>query len=142
MNKRTRIQEGGVIEPQESQNPERRETGGLAMSETTTATQRLYRIDKFKVPAEAQCEFLDRVHMTHAILRTLPGFIEDHILEQTSGPGVFNVVTLAIWANAASVEHAKTVVAAKQRGAGFDPKELLSRLHIEADLATYAEIRT
>lgn len=51
---------------------------------------RLYRIDKFKVPAPARAEFLEKVQLTHELLRTLPGFIQDLVFEQSDGPGQFN----------------------------------------------------
>ncbi len=111
------------------------------MSDART-TQKVYRIDKFKVPVEARSEFLERVHMTHAILRTLPGFAQDLVLEQTGGPGVFNFVTVAIWASPAAVEHAKEVVTTKHRDSGFNPKDVLKRLNVEADVAYHTEVHT
>ncbi|MFO0698200.1 MAG: hypothetical protein U0236_03140 [Nitrospira sp.] len=110
------------------------------MSSEIDNIQRIYRVDKFKVPTEARGEFLERVQMTHAILRTLPGFVEDLVLEQTSGPGVFNFVTVAIWASTADVEHAKGVMTAKHAESGVNAKELVSRLRIEADQANYMEV--
>lgn len=99
----------------------------------------LYRIDKFKVPGPARDEFMQNVCITHELLKTLPGFVQDLILEQTSGPGVFNIVTIAVWENAAVVEAAKQVVAAKRAELGFNPQDLLDRLGIEADMATYIQ---
>jgi len=101
---------------------------------------RLYRIDKFKVPAPARAEFLEKVQLTHELLRTLPGFIQDLVVEQCDGPGQFNFVTLVVWENRAALEAAKPVVLAKHRAIGFNPGETFERLHIVADVATYSQI--
>lgn len=39
-------------------------------------------------------EFLERVHATHELLRAQVRFVQDFILEQASGPGKFNFVTI------------------------------------------------
>jgi heme-degrading monooxygenase HmoA len=101
-------------------------------------SERIYRIDRFKVPASARDEFIRRVRETHDYLRTLPGFIEDHVLEQTGGPGVFNFVTVAVWANTRAIDSARQAVIARRKESGFDPQEMFSRLGIEADLASYS----
>lgn len=102
--------------------------------------EQVYRIDKFKVPAPARDEFMQTVRIIHQLLKMQPGFVQDAILEQTSGPGLFNVVTIAIWENAAAVEAAKQTVATKRAELGINPQELLNRLGIEADLATYTQV--
>ena len=102
--------------------------------------EQVYRIDKFKVPAPARDEFMQTVRIIHQLLKMQPGFVQDALLEQTSGPGLFNVVTIAIWKNAAAVEAAKQTVATKRAELGINPQELLNRLGIEADLATYTQV--
>jgi hypothetical protein len=54
----------------------------------------VYRIDKFKVPKPARDEFMQKVRITHQFIKLLPGFVQDLVLEQTGGPGEFNVVTV------------------------------------------------
>ena len=105
-------------------------------------TQLIYRVDRFRVPAAARAEFLARVEKTHRILRTLPGFIQDAILEQTDGPGQFNVVTIAIWYSQQAIEGARAAVIAGHQQAGFSPQEMFSRLGIEADVGTYQEVQS
>lgn len=100
----------------------------------------LYRIDKFRVPAPARTEFLGKVRITHELLRTLPGFIQDLVFEQSDGPGQFNFVTLVVWENRAALEAAKPAVLAKHRDIGFSPSETFERLKIEADVAIYSQI--
>jgi len=55
----------------------------------------IFRVDKFVVPEASRGEFLSRIRDTHALLRQQPGFVRDAILEQASGPGRFNIVTIA-----------------------------------------------
>jgi heme-degrading monooxygenase HmoA len=109
-------------------------------SNPPSESQRVYRVDKFRVPAPARAEFLERVRETHNALKSQPGLIQDFILEQTGGPGVFNIVTVAVWQDARAVDAAKTAMEEWRRSTGFEPKEMFSRLNIEADLANYSEV--
>jgi len=52
--------------------------------------EKIYRVDKFVVPSTAREEFLHKVRRTHAVLKAQPGFLQDFVLEQSSGPGEFN----------------------------------------------------
>ncbi len=54
----------------------------------------VYRIDKFVVPEPAREEFWRHVRRTHEVLRRQAGFLDDALLEQQSGPGRFNAVTI------------------------------------------------
>jgi hypothetical protein len=69
--------------------------------------EKIYRVDKFVVPSSAREEFLDKVRRTHALLKAQPGFLQDFVLEQSSGPGEFNFVTLVEWASQEAVEKAR-----------------------------------
>jgi heme-degrading monooxygenase HmoA len=104
------------------------------------SNQRIYRVDKFHVPEVARAEFIEKVMATQQVLRTVPGFVEDTMLEQTSGPGRFNFITIVVWENAAVMEGARQAVVAKHQAMGFNPAELFERLGIEADLANYQAI--
>jgi hypothetical protein len=57
-------------------------------------SKEIFGADKFVVPAHAREEFFMRVRATHEVLRTQAGFVRDAILEQASGPGEFNFVTI------------------------------------------------
>ncbi len=107
----------------------------------TDEPQRVYRIDKFKVPSSARKEFIDRVHSTHEFLTTLPGFVQDCALEQTGGPSEFNFITIVIWNSMRSIEAARETVKAKYKEIGFNPQEMFAKLGIKADLANYQEIQ-
>jgi heme-degrading monooxygenase HmoA len=102
----------------------------------------VYRVDKFVVPASARVEFLERVTATHDLLRKLPGFLRQFLLEQTAGPGEFNVVTLVEWESQGTMEKARNAVIEMHKQAGFNPQEMFARLGIRADLANYRLIGT
>ena len=100
----------------------------------------IYRVDKFTVPAAGREEFLSRVAETQAFLKRQDGFVRGLVLEKTSGPGVFNVVTVVEWAGADVVEHVTAAVAQFHKESGFDRQEFLRRLGITADIATYTAL--
>jgi hypothetical protein len=103
-------------------------------------SQSHYRVDKFKVPANGRDEFLDRVFKTQAFLEQQEGFVQGLVLEQQSGPGVFNVVTLVEWSGPEVVERVTAAVARFHQEMGFDRQELIARLGITADIAGYRRI--
>jgi heme-degrading monooxygenase HmoA len=102
--------------------------------------KRLYRVDKFVVPAHAREEFVSKVQTTHELLRTLPGFVQDFVLEQSSGPGEFNMVTIVEWDSVEAIEPARAAVLAKHQEMNFNPQEMFARLGIKADLGNYKKI--
>jgi heme-degrading monooxygenase HmoA len=112
----------------------------VSESQAMDESKRVYRVDKFVVPAGAREEFLGRVRQTHELLRAQPGFIQDFLLEQTAGPGEFNFVTMVEWEGAEAVEKARAAVMARHREMGFDPQELRARLGIRADVADYRRV--
>jgi len=99
-----------------------------------------FRVDKFVVPAHAREEFLDKVHAWLAVLKTQTGFVRDAILEQASGLGEFNFVTIVEWENGDFFEGARQAVAALHRKMNFDPYELITRLGIRVDIANYKRV--
>ncbi|BCP54669.1 hypothetical protein K32_32860 [Kaistia sp. 32K] len=99
-----------------------------------------YRVDSFIVPAASRDEFLARVQDAHTILRQQDGFLQDMILEQQSGPGAYNIVTLVEWASAEVVDRVSEAVTRRYAEIGFDRNASLARLGITADIATYARI--
>lgn len=108
----------------------------VAMSELTP----IYRVDKFIVPESSRNEFLSKIFETHRILRTQPGFLQDSILEQTDGPGKYNIVTVAEWKNQESIDAAKKVVQEEHEKNGFSPQKTMQRLGVEADIANYKSV--
>src|SRR5437899_10402671 len=101
-----------------------------------------YRVDKFVVPDAARAEFWTHVLRTHGVLREQPGFLDDALLEQRSGTGRFNVVTIVRWASEDVMATARDAVQRSHQAAGFVPAEFFQRAGIEADLANYPDHRT
>lgn len=111
-------------------------------NQSTLQAGRVHRVDKFVVPEHARTEFLDRVRMTHEFLRTLPGFVQDLVLERFAGPGEFNFVTVVEWDGQASLQSARAAVTMMHVGLDFDPQEMFARLGIRADRGNYREVVT
>ena len=103
-------------------------------------SQRVYRVDKFVVPDSAREEFIEKVRRTHDALRQQEGFLQDFVLEQSTGPGEFNFVTIVEWESPGVLERARSAVVALHRRMNFHPLELFARLGIKADLANYIRL--
>jgi heme-degrading monooxygenase HmoA len=102
--------------------------------------ERIYRVDKFVVPNGVREEFLGKVRPTHSLLKAQPGFLQDFVLEQSSGPGEFNFVTIVEWASQEAVENARAAVVKLHGEINFNAQEMLARLGIKADLACYKRL--
>jgi len=100
----------------------------------------VFRVDKFVVPAEAREEILGKVRMTHELLRQQDGFVQDFLLEQFSGPGEFNIVTMVEWESRAAVDKVVPIVRAAQERVAFNPQETIARLGVRADIANYQRL--
>lgn len=109
------------------------------MNAGTTSGQsgHLCRMDSFIVPEAARDEFLERVRQTHDLLKTLPGFVQDVVLERIARSDQFNFVTMVEWDSEASMENAKAAVAEMHAQMQFDPRQMLERLEITVDRASY-----
>lgn len=104
-----------------------------------TPNNALYRIDKFAVPTASLGEFAALVGRTHEILQRQEGFVRDLVLEQISGPGEFNIVTLVEWADERSYQAAVGAIARFHEEIGFDRRATVNRLGVRADLGLYRE---
>ena len=100
----------------------------------------VFRVDKFVVPAQARDEILARVFQTHELLRRQDGFVRDYLLEQFSGPGEFNLVTMVEWESQEAVDKVVPIVKAAQERIAFSPQETLQRLGVKADIANYQRV--
>ncbi|MCP2179919.1 hypothetical protein LY12_001181 [Prauserella alba] len=74
------------------------------------------------------------------MLRQQPGFLDDMLLEQHSGPGRFNAVTVVRWASEDALAGAKAAVDELHRADGFRPAEFFRDAGIEADVANYVDL--
>jgi heme-degrading monooxygenase HmoA len=97
----------------------------------------VFRVDKFIVPMASRATFITKLRETHELLQRQPGFVRDYILEQVSGPGRYNVVTMVEWEDQAAIDAAKEAVIEMQSRTRFNPRELFTKLNVSADLATY-----
>lgn len=109
----------------------------MSQNGSADSSQYVYRVDKFVVPAEAKEEFVQKVRATQELLKTLPGFRQGHLLENTGDNGQFHLVTFVEWENFDAIPHARTAVAALHEAMQFHPQEMIARLGIQADLGLY-----
>ena len=101
---------------------------------------RIYRVDKFRVPAWSRSEFVERVDRIHDRLRAVPGFVLDAVLEQADGHGQFRFVTVVVWESRDAIEAARAALVADRNATGFTRQEILFRFGVEADFGSYREL--
>ena len=104
-------------------------------------TASIFRVDKFIVPEAARDAFVERLKTIQALLDGLEGCLQNLVLEQISGPGTFNFVTIVEWASQEAMENAHTIAAAEYGKTNFNPQEFMQRLGITADMGNYGGIR-
>ncbi|HEY6633718.1 MAG TPA: antibiotic biosynthesis monooxygenase [Rhizobiaceae bacterium] len=102
--------------------------------------RRVYRLDRFVVPAPAREEFLMRVGQTHETLRRQSGFVQDFVLERPGEDGATVIVTMVEWDSQETVDRVVPVVQAAHRDIGFSPKETIARLGVTAEIGFYRSI--
>jgi heme-degrading monooxygenase HmoA len=94
-------------------------------------------IDVFEVPEAAVAEFLVAVRTTTPFLRSLPGYVEGYVFQKKGGPGRYNVVTTAVWANEEAYQAAKLAAQDEYHRIGFNPQEVIARLGVTIERAEY-----
>ena len=94
-------------------------------------------IDTFTVPEESKTAFLERARGVQRFLKTLPGFVEGFLYEQSDGQSRFNFVTTAVWQDDTAYENARKAVAAEFQKTGFNPQETQRALKIESERGIY-----
>ncbi len=98
-------------------------------------------IDKFVGPASAKLEFMNRVDINRQFIKKLNGFVEDAAYEGSDENGNFTLVTIAVWQNEEVLKKAKEAVQAEYKREGFNPAELMERLHITMDRGVYQQVQ-
>jgi heme-degrading monooxygenase HmoA len=100
---------------------------------SSTHESRVFRIDRFVVPAASEAEFLRAVAETNTAFDGMEGCLQHHVLKQQgpSGDGVF--VTVVEWASEAAIHKAREAVAAKHAQMKLNPQEMFQRLQIKAE---------
>ena len=94
-------------------------------------------IDTFTVPPEAKNEFREAAVRAQDFIKTLAGYVEGYIYEQTDGESQSNFLTTAVWKDEQAFEDAKKAVLDEYQKRGYDPKETRQRLGIEQTRSTY-----
>jgi hypothetical protein len=94
----------------------------------------------FRVDGARSRGVLIRVDATHEVLRTQAGVVRGAILEQTSGPGEFNFVTIVEWENGDAIEGARRAGAALHQKVNFDAQAMINWFEIRADIANYKRV--
>lgn len=94
-------------------------------------------IDKFIVPEESKAAFIAEVRKSSALLRTLPGFVEGFVYENTDVTSRQNVVTTAVWKDEEAFQNAKRSAAEEFKKIGFDPPEIMKNLKVEIERGIY-----
>jgi heme-degrading monooxygenase HmoA len=93
-------------------------------------------IDRFTVPEESKVTFLAEVRRSTAFLRTLPGFVEGFVYENSGGAS-HNVVTTAVWKDEDAFQNARKKAAEEFQRIGFNPPEITKRLKVETERGVY-----
>lgn len=94
-------------------------------------------IDQFMVPESAAREFLENVHFSADIVKTRPGFVEGYVHQRVAEDGRVNVITTAVWASESAMDEARKSVATEFAARGFKPPEIMQRLGVTMQRATY-----
>lgn len=105
-----------------------------------TQTASIFRVDKFVVPEAAREKFVERLRTIQALLDGLEGCLQNLVLEQISGPGTFNFVTIVEWASPEAMENARKIAAAEYARTNFDPQAFMQQLGITADMGNYGAL--
>ena len=103
---------------------------------------RVVRVNRFSVPADARDEFMALIGRTHAVIRMQPGFIEDLILEQQAAAGVFNLLTIIQFEGEHVLQSVIAAVARSDESVGIDRQALTRHLGVEANIGFYRHATT
>ena len=106
----------------------------------SAATLRFH-VDTFSIPDAAHAEFEAAMRRNLAFIETLPGFRGHVVLEKTTGPAAFNVVTIATWESNEALEKAGVEVRSYYQKIGFDASAALARWGATVERGTFRERR-
>ncbi len=94
-------------------------------------------IDRFVVPEASKAQFLREIQRSAALIKTLPGFVEGFVYENTGGEAGHAVVTTAVWKDEEAFQNARRSAAEEFRKIGFDPAEIMKNLNVAMERAVY-----
>ncbi|KAF0143045.1 MAG: hypothetical protein FD122_3 [Stygiobacter sp.] len=99
-------------------------------------------IDKFLVPEKAIQEFKERTKISLSYIAKQPGFIKLEAYERFDENGNLIYIGIVVWENDDAFKKAKAAVDAEYKKQGFNPKEMMERLHIILERDIYTEVET
>ena len=94
-------------------------------------------IDRFTVLEASKVAFLAEVRKSAAFPRTLPGFVDGYIHEDTRGESRHNVITTAAWKDEDAFQNAREKAAEEFQRIGFNPPEIMKKLKVEIERGVY-----
>ncbi|MBZ9936450.1 antibiotic biosynthesis monooxygenase [Mesorhizobium sp. BR1-1-16] len=97
----------------------------------------VYRIASLAVPEAARDAFVERAAIVKRLVQQQPGLIAQHAYEQQSGPGRFNYVTIATWADQTALDAADLAIAAAAAADGVDRAAFTAAHGIVAEIGTF-----
>ena len=105
-----------------------------------TTTRQIF-IDKFLIPEKAIQEFKERTKSNMSFIAKQPGFIKEEAYERFDENGNLIYITIVVWETEDAIKKAKATVQAEYKKQGFNPTEMMERLHITLDRGTYTEVK-
>jgi multidrug efflux pump subunit AcrA (membrane-fusion protein) len=97
-------------------------------------------IDAFVVPEGSRAAFLTQAQKAQAVVKTMAGYVEGAIYEETGTDSPYNVITVAVWESEAAFEQAKIEVPRIYEQQGINPKAALDELDVQLIRATYTRV--
>ncbi|MDR3473211.1 MAG: antibiotic biosynthesis monooxygenase [Devosia sp.] len=97
----------------------------------------VFKIDRFRVPAVARNEFMERVRSIRDFLDAQDGCGQNLVLERAGDPDSSFVVTIVEWRDDEAFAKARAAAAARYAATGFSPQALIERLGIVAEIGDY-----
>lgn len=98
----------------------------------------VFRINKFAVPPQSRGEFIDFITLTQEVIRQQPGFVRAQLMEQHSGPGIFNFVALLEFSGADAIGPTIAAIAEYDRREGIDRPAVMAGLGVKVDMGNYS----
>lgn len=101
---------------------------------------RIFRIDRFVVPAAAEVEFLRVVAETNRVFDGMEGCLQRRLLRQKGPSGHSVFITLVEWASEIAIQKAREAAASKHAQMKLQPREMLQRLGIAAEFGDFVPV--
>lgn len=98
-------------------------------------------IDRFIVPTNSKQEFIERMNINRAFIKTLPGFIKDTAYESEEEQGHFILITIAEWESQTALQAAKKAVQEAYKNEGFNPPTFMNNLGVVMERGLFREMK-